>query len=221
MSIAQEIININNELPSTVKLVAVSKFHPAECIEQAYQAGQRIFAESRPQELLAKAEALPKDIEWHFIGHLQTNKLKMVVPYASLIHSVDSRKLLLEINKYAVNKGLKARVLLEMFIAQEESKQGFSKEEILEIVDELSSTPLDGIVLCGLMGMASFTDDQKKIRSEFEELAGAFNQIKANYGDKFPEFKELSMGMSNDYPIAIECGSTLVRIGTRIFGSRY
>ena len=221
MSIAQEIININNELPSTVKLVAVSKFHPAECIEEAYQAGQRIFAESRPQELLAKAEALPKDIEWHFIGHLQTNKLKMVVPYASLIHSVDSRKLLLEINKYAVNKGLKARVLLEMFIAQEESKQGFSKEEILEIVEELSSTPLEGIELCGLMGMASFTNDQQKIRSEFEELAGAFNQIKANYGDKFPEFKELSMGMSNDYPIAIECGSTLVRIGTRIFGSRY
>ena len=221
MSIAQEIININNELPSTVKLVAVSKFHPAECIEQAYQAGQRIFAESRPQELLAKAEALPKDIEWHFIGHLQTNKLKMVVPYASLIHSVDSRKLLLEINKYAVNKGLKARVLLEMFIAQEESKQGFSKEEILEIVDELSSSPLDGIELCGLMGMASFTDDHQKIRSEFEELASAFKQIKANYGDKYPEFKELSMGMSNDYPIAIECGSTLVRIGTRIFGSRY
>ena len=221
MSIGQEIIKINNELPSTVKLVAVSKFHPAECIAEAYKAGQRIFAESRPQELAAKVEVLPKDIEWHFIGHLQTNKLKMVVPYASLIHSVDSRKLLMEINKYAINKGLKARVLLELFIAQEESKQGFSEEEIMEIVEEISQQPLEGIELCGLMGMASFTDDRQKVRSEFETLAAAFNRIKEVYGSKFPEFKELSMGMSNDYPIAIECGSTLVRIGTRIFGSRY
>lgn len=221
MSISSEIERLNNELPSTVKLVAVSKFHPAECIEEAYQAGQRIFAESRPQELAAKVEVLPKDIEWHFIGHLQTNKLKMVVPYASLIHSVDSRKLLMEINKFAVNKGLKARVLLEMFIAQEESKQGFSQEEIMELVEEMSQQPLEGIELCGLMGMASFTEDLQKVRSEFETLAAAFNHIKEVYGGKFPEFKELSMGMSNDYPIAIECGSTLVRIGTRIFGSRY
>jgi pyridoxal phosphate enzyme (YggS family) len=221
MSIGQEIIKINNELPSTVKLVAVSKFHPAECIAEAYKAGQRIFAESRPQELAAKVEVLPKDIDWHFIGHLQTNKLKMVVPYASLIHSVDSRKLLMEINKYAINKGLKARVLLEMFIAQEESKQGFSEEEIMEIVEEISQQPLEGIELCGLMGMASFTDDRQKVRNEFETLAAAFNRIKEVYGSRFPEFKELSMGMSNDYPIAIECGSTLVRIGTRIFGSRY
>ncbi len=221
MSIAQEIININNELPSTVKLVAVSKFHPAESIAEAYGAGQRIFAESRPQELAAKVELLPKDIEWHFIGHLQTNKLKMVVPHAALIHSVDSRKLLLEINKYAVAKGLKARCLLEMFIAQEESKQGFSKEELMELVNDIAENPLEGVELCGLMGMASFTDDQQKIRGEFESLAKTFDEIKAGYGNLFPEFKELSMGMSNDYPLAIECGSTLVRIGTRIFGSRY
>lgn len=221
MSIAQEIININNELPSTVKLVAVSKFHPAESIEQAYGVGQRIFAESRPQELAAKAEILPKDIEWHFIGHLQTNKLKMVVPYATLIHSVDSRRLLLEINKYALNKGLKARCLLEMFIASEESKQGFSKEELLELMEELVKEPLKGVEICGLMGMASFTEDQQMIRSEFTRLSDTFKYIKEKYGSNFPEFKELSMGMSNDYPIAIECGSTLVRIGTRIFGSRY
>ncbi|MBE6226555.1 MAG: YggS family pyridoxal phosphate-dependent enzyme [Bacteroidales bacterium] len=221
MSIAQEIININNELPSTVKLVAVSKFHPAESIEQAYGAGQRIFAESRPQELAAKAEILPKDIEWHFIGHLQTNKLKMVVPYATLIHSVDSRRLLLEINKYALNKGLKTRCLLEMFIACEESKQGFSKEELLELMEELVKEPLEGVEICGLMGMASFTEDQQMIRSEFTRLSDTFKYIKEKYGSNFPEFKELSMGMSNDYPIAIECGSTLVRIGTRIFGSRY
>ncbi|MBR4094593.1 MAG: YggS family pyridoxal phosphate-dependent enzyme [Bacteroidales bacterium] len=221
MSIAQEIININNELPSTVKLVAVSKFHPAESIEQAYGAGQRIFAESRPQELAAKADILPKDIEWHFIGHLQTNKLKMVVPHATLIHSVDSRRLLLEINKYALNKGLKARCLLEMFIASEESKQGFSKEELLELMEELVKEPLEGVEICGLMGMASFTEDQQMIRSEFTRLSDTFKYIKEKYGSNFPEFKELSMGMSNDYPIAIECGSTLVRIGTRIFGSRY
>ena len=217
MSIGQEIIKINNELPSTVKLVAVSKFHPAECIEEAYQAGQRIFAESRPQELAAKVEVLPKDIEWHFIGHLQTNKLKMVVPYASLIHSVDSRKLLMEINKFAVNKGLKARVLLEMFIAQEESKQGFSQEEIMEIVEEMSQQPLEGVELCGLMGMASFTEDQQKVRSEFETLAAAFNHIKEVYGSKFPEFKELSMGMSHDYKIALECGATMIRLGRILF----
>lgn len=221
MSIAQEIININNELPSTVKLVAVSKFHPAESIEQAYGAGQRIFAESRPQELAAKADVLPKDIEWHFIGHLQTNKLKMVVPHATLIHSVDSRRLLLEINKYALNKGLKARCLLEMFIASEESKQGFSEEELLELMEELVKEPLKGVEICGLMGMASFTEDQQMIRSEFTRLSDTFKYIKEKYGSNFPEFKELSMGMSNDYPIAIECGSTLVRIGTRIFGSRY
>ena len=221
MSIAQEIIKINNELPSTVKLVAVSKFHPAESIEQAYGAGQRIFAESRPQELAAKADVLPKDIEWHFIGHLQTNKLKMVVPHATLIHSVDSRRLLLEINKYALNKGLKARCLLEMFIASEESKQGFSKEELLALMEELVKEPLEGVEICGLMGMASFTEDQQMIRSEFTRLSDTFKYIKEKYESSFPEFKELSMGMSNDYPIAIECGSTLVRIGTRIFGSRY
>lgn len=221
MSISNQITKINNELPSTVKLVAVSKFHPAESIEQAYGAGQRIFAESRPQELAAKADVLPKDIEWHFIGHLQTNKLKMVVPHATLIHSVDSRRLLLEINKYALNKGLKARCLLEMFIASEESKQGFSKEELLELMEELVKEPLEGVEICGLMGMASFTEDQQMIRSEFTRLSDTFKYIKEKYGSNFPEFKELSMGMSNDYPIAIECGSTLVRIGTRIFGSRY
>ncbi len=218
--IEQEIKILHNELPPAVKLVAVSKFHPAEAIEEAYAAGQRIFAESRPQELAAKAGVLPKDIEWHFIGHLQTNKLKMVVPYASLIHSVDSKRLLMEINKYAVSKGLKAHCLLEMFIAQEESKQGFSKEELMELIDELVANPLEGIEICGLMGMASFTEDEAKIRTEFTYLADTFKEIKEKYVARFPLFKELSMGMSNDYNIAIECGSTMVRIGTRIFGSR-
>ncbi len=220
MSISQEIININNELPSSARLVAVSKFHPAESVMEAYNAGQRVFGESRPQELSAKAAVLPSDIEWHFIGHLQTNKLKMVIPYASLIHSVDSKKLLLEINKYAVSRGLRVNCLLEFFVATEETKQGFSEEELMVLVEEIAANPLEGVELCGLMGMASFTDDENLIRSEFEKLSGVFNLIKNKYPDRFPNFSQLSMGMSNDYKIALEYGSTLVRIGTRIFGER-
>ena len=220
MSISQEILTINSELPSAVRLVAVSKFHPAESVMEAYNAGQRIFGESRPQELAAKASVLPSDIEWHFIGHLQTNKLKMVIPYASLIHSVDSRRLLMEINKFAVARGLKVNCLLELFVATEETKQGFSEDELVELVEEIVANPLEGIELCGIMGMASFTEDEELIRSEFKKLSGVFEFIKNKYPDRFPEFKQLSMGMSNDYKIAIEYGSTLVRIGTRIFGER-
>ncbi len=221
MSIEKEIKSINSELPSTVRLVAVSKFHPSSAIMEAYNAGQRVFGESRPQELAAKAAELPMDIEWHFIGHLQTNKLKMVLPVVSLIHSVDSRKLLYEINKFSLSKGLKTRCLLELFIAKEESKQGFSEEELFGLLDEIVAQPLEGVEICGLMGMASFVEDFNQIKGEFSRLQQIFNRVKANYGDSFPNFNELSMGMSNDYNLAIECGSTLVRIGTRIFGSRY
>lgn len=218
--IKEEINLINKELPSTVKLVAVSKFNPVEAIEQAYDAGQRIFGENRPQELAAKVPMLPADIQWHFLGHLQTNKLKMVLPYAWLIQSVDSEKLLMEINKFAVTKGLRVNCLLEMFVAAEQTKQGFDKEELLNLVDRLSKDPLPGVELCGLMGMATFTDDTEQIRREFTHLAETFNEIKNQYSHVFPQFKELSMGMSGDYKIAIECGSTMVRIGTRIFGAR-
>ncbi len=220
MSISKEIIAINNELPSSARLVAVSKFHPTQAIEEAYAAGQRIFGESRPQELAAKAPVLPEDIEWHFIGHLQTNKLKMVIPYVSLIHSVDSKRLLLEINKFAVARNIKVNCLLELFVATEETKQGFSQEELLELIGEIACNPLEGVELCGIMGMASFTDDEELIRSEFKKLSGTFEFIKNKYPDAFPNFKQLSMGMSNDYHIALEYGSTLVRIGTRIFGER-
>ncbi len=220
MSIAQEIIKIKSELPSSARLVAVSKFHPADSIMEAYDAGQRIFGESRPQELAAKAPVLPDDIQWHFIGHLQTNKLKMVIPYVSLIHSVDSKRLLLEINKFAVARNLKVNCLLELFVATEETKQGFSEDELLELISDIAENPLQGVELCGIMGMASFTDDQELIRSEFKKLSGTFEFIKNKYPDRFPEFKQLSMGMSNDYHIALEYGSTLVRIGTRIFGER-
>ena len=220
MSISSEIERLNNELPSTVKLVAVSKFNPSEAIMEAYQAGQRIFGESRPQELLQKVQELPCDIQWHFIGHLQTNKLKMVLPYVSLIHSVDSERLLMEINKYAVKNNLKVKCLLELFVAQEETKQGFSKEELMQLMDKLQQQPLEGVEICGLMGMASFVDDEQQIRGEFAALKQAFDQIREKYISTHPNFNELSMGMSGDYKIAVEMGSTMVRIGTTIFGAR-
>ena len=220
MSISSEIERLNNELPSTVKLVAVSKFNPSEAIMEAYQAGQRIFGESRPQELLQKVQELPGDIQWHFIGHLQTNKLKMVLPYASLIHSVDSERLLMEINKYAVKNNLKVKCLLELFVAQEETKQGFSKEELMQLMEKLQQEPLEGVEICGLMGMASFVDDEQQIRGEFAALKEAFDQIREKYISTHPNFNELSMGMSGDYKIAVEMGSTMVRIGTTIFGAR-
>ena len=220
MSISSEIERLNNELPSTVKLVAVSKFNPSEAIMEAYQAGQRIFGESRPQELLQKVQELPSDIQWHFIGHLQTNKLKMVLPYATLIHSVDSERLLKEINKYAVKNGLKVKCLLELFVAQEETKQGFSKEELLALMDSMQNDPLEGVEICGLMGMASFVDDQQQIRGEFAALKETFDHVREKYISTHPNFNELSMGMSGDYKIAVEMGSTMVRIGTTIFGAR-
>ncbi len=220
MSIGTQIEILKNELPSTVKLVAVSKFNPVEAIQQAYEAGQRIFGESRPQELQQKVSQLPDDIKWHFIGHLQTNKLKMVLPYADLIHSVDSERLLMEMDKYAVKNGFKVRCLLELFVAQEESKQGFSEDELFALLDSLQDNPLQGIEICGLMGMASFVDDENQIRAEFQTLKGTFDKAREKYISTLPHFNELSMGMSGDYKIAVECGSTMVRIGTTIFGAR-
>jgi len=220
MSIGTQIEILKNELPSTVKLVAVSKFNPVEAIQQAYEAGQRIFGESRPQELQQKVPLLPDDIKWHFIGHLQTNKLKMVLPYVELVHSVDSERLLMEIEKYAVKNNLKVRCLLELFVAQEESKQGFSEEELMALLDSLQQNPLQGVEICGLMGMASFTDDVNQIRGEFLTLKRVFDKAREKYISTLPQFNELSMGMSGDYRIAIECGSTMVRIGTTIFGAR-
>ena len=220
MSIQAQIKKINNELPSTVKLVAVSKFNPAEAIQEAYDAGQRIFGESRPQELFQKVSVLPDDIKWHFIGHLQTNKLKMVLPYVDMVHSVDSERLLVEINKYAVKNNLKVKCLLEVFIAQEESKQGFSKDELFSLLDKMQQETMSGVEICGLMGMASFVDDRNQIAAEFDQLKGIFDMAREKYISTLPNFNELSMGMSGDYDIAVEKGSTLVRIGTSIFGAR-
>ncbi len=220
--IAQNIASLKNELPSEVTLVAVSKFKPEEDIMQAYGAGQRIFGESRPQELKAKAESLPKDIRWHFIGNLQSNKIKMVVPYAELIHSVESAKLLFEIEKYCRANGKTAQVLLEFHIATEESKHGLSREEALDMLAAINQAPetLSCVTIRGVMSMASFTDDEKIIRSEFAVLNDIFEQIKSLGYPFLKDFNIKSFGMTGDYHIAVEMGSNTVRIGTRIFGAR-
>ena len=229
--ISQTINKLHSELPAAVKLVAVSKFHPFEAIEEAYAAGQRVFAESRPQELLAKVKRLDEiraergepdymsEIEWHFIGHLQTNKLKMVLPYVSMIQSVDSSRLLEAINSWGLANGKVINVLLEPHVAAEESKQGFSEEETLMLLGLTEKFP----ALCfkGLMGMATFTEDESVIRSDFSRIRGIYDAALASYPDLADVFTELSIGMSDDYPIAIEYGSTMVRIGSMIFGSRY
>ncbi|MDD7071926.1 MAG: YggS family pyridoxal phosphate-dependent enzyme [Candidatus Egerieousia sp.] len=237
MMIRDNLSTIRKELPSGVTLVAVSKFHPSSAIREAYEAGQRDFAESRPQELAAKAAELPPDIRWHFIGHLQRNKLKMVLPYAYLIHSVDSVKLLDEIQKFAAKENLRVRILLEVFISSDSTKQGFSFEEARNLISIFASqgappqcaSPYPNIILCGLMGMASLTDDTERILAEFRSLKSLFDEarslratLRAAQDDDVPlrEFEILSMGMSGDYPLAIEAGATHVRIGTAIFGPR-
>ncbi|MBR5610228.1 MAG: YggS family pyridoxal phosphate-dependent enzyme [Bacteroidales bacterium] len=225
MGIKEKILQINKELPPSTKLVAVSKFKPVEAIQEAYEAGQRVFAESRPQELKLKAESLPNDIQWHFIGHLQTNKIKMVVPYTKLIHSIDSERLLLEVADYARKHGYHTELLLELFIAQEESKQGFSADEILDLFDRVSSDPhlqerLSSVTFKGLMGMASFVDDETQIRAEFSKITSLMDEIKKRSYPFLNNFSELSFGMSGDYHIAAQMGSTMVRIGTSIFGDR-
>ena len=215
--IEENLNRIKSELPSGVKLVAVSKFHPMEAILEAYQAGQTVFGENRPQELASKAVQLPQDIEWHFLGHLQTNKLKMVLPHATLVQSVDSVHLLQAIDSWGSNNDKIISVLLELHIGAEETKQGFHEEEILDIL--FHADDYKNIRFCGLMGMASHTDDQEVINADFERI----DTFMAYLVDLFPEltdFNQLSIGMSDDWPIAVRHGSTMVRIGTAIFGAR-
>ena len=215
--IEENLQRIKSELPSGVKLVAVSKFHPLEAILKAYQAGQTVFGENRPQELAAKAVQLPQDIEWHFLGHLQTNKLKMVLPYATLVQSVDSVHLLEAIDKWGTANDKVISVLLELHIGAEETKQGFHEEEILDIL--FHAEDYRNIRFCGLMGMASHTDDAEIINADFERI----DTFMAYLVDLFPEltdFNQLSIGMSDDWSIAVQHGSTMVRIGTAIFGAR-
>jgi hypothetical protein len=215
--IEENLNRIKSELPSGVKLVAVSKFHPMEAILEAYQAGQTVFGENRPQELSMKAVQLPQDIEWHFLGHLQTNKLKMVLPYATLVQSVDSVHLLQAIDNWGANNDKVISVLLELHIGAEETKQGFHEEEILDIL--FHAEDYKNIRFCGLMGMASHTDDEEVINADFERI----DSFMAYLVDLFPElgsFNQLSIGMSDDWPFAVRHGSTMVRIGTAIFGAR-
>ena len=218
--IAEALKEIRSELPEGVRLVAVSKFHRNEAIMEAYEAGQRIFGESKAQEMTAKHESLPKDIEWHFIGHLQTNKVKYIVPYVTLIHGVDSYKLLADIDKQAGKAGRTVDCLLQLHIAQEETKFGFSFDECREMLDAGEWRQLRHARICGLMGMASNTDRLEQVRGEFASLGRFFQEAKGIWFAEAPHFKELSMGMSHDYPEAIAAGSTLIRVGTRIFGER-
>lgn len=221
MNVASKLTKIKSQLPPNVALVAVSKFHPAATVLEAYNAGQRIFAESRVQELVGKYDDLPKDIEWHFIGHLQTNKVKYILPFINMIQSVDSIKLLEEINKQAGLFSRKIPILMQIHIAQEEHKFGFASDEIEDLLKNTNlNIKYPHICIAGLMGMATFTDDQEQIATEFESLAQLFHHLKSTYFTNEDEFKELSIGMSDDYPIAIEKGSTMIRVGSRIFGNR-
>ena len=217
MSIKSEIERLRGELPEGVKLLAVSKFHPIEALQEAYDAGQRAFGESRPQELKQKQAVLPKDIEWHMIGHLQTNKIKYIAPYVHLIESLDSERLAESIDKEAAKCGRTIDCLLEIHVTAEESKSGWDYAELLAFVRAGGFERLPNIRIRGVMGMATFTDDEATVRADFQCLAACKAELAHYFGD---EFDTLSMGMSDDYPIAIEYGSTEVRIGSTIFGAR-
>ena len=209
-----------SRLPQGVQLVAISKYHPNEYIEVAYAEGQRVFGESHEQELKLKHQTLPKDIKWHFIGHLQTNKVKYIAPYINMIEAVDSMKLLKEINKQAEKCNRIIDVLLELHIAKESTKYGLTLGQCRELLADGEWRQLQHIRICGLMTMASFTDDHDQIRREFTTAADFFDEIKQQYFSDAPWFCERSWGMSDDYPIAVDCRSTMVRIGTTIFGPR-
>jgi pyridoxal phosphate enzyme (YggS family) len=220
MNIKNNIKILAESLPRSCRLVAVSKTKPVEMITEAYEAGQRVFGENKAQELSMKFESLPKDIEWHMIGHLQSNKVKYIAPFVSLIHSVDSFKLLEEINKQGAKVNRVVRCLLQIHIAEEETKFGFSEEEIMDLLKDNNVSKLDHIYVVGLMGMATFVHNEEQIRKEFKSLKTLFNKLNSITLPANVEMKELSMGMSGDYKIAIEEGSTLIRVGSAIFGGR-
>ncbi len=221
MSIATNLHNIKATLPGHVELIAVSKTKPVSLLLEAYEAGQRIFGENKIQEMTEKWEKMPKDIEWHMIGHVQTNKVKYMAPYVSLIHGVDSLKLLKEINKRAAANNRTISCLLQMHIAEEETKFGLDKSELFELLTAPELESMKNIQLSGLMGMATFTNDKNQIEKEFNFLKLTFDEVKEQF-NKIPQlqFNVLSMGMSGDYKIAINCGSNMVRIGSSIFGVR-
>lgn len=219
-NITHQIKRINSELPKGVSLVAVSKFHPIEALQEAYNAGQRVFGESRVQEIAQKHVLMSDDVKWHFIGHLQTNKVRQLVPYVSLIHSIDSLRLLMCVNSEAKRINRVVDVLLQLHVAKEETKFGFSCEDCLLLMKNGVFNQLDNVRVCGVMGMATNTDDMDEVRQEFKSIKSVFEKLQCDYFADKPYFKEISMGMSDDYLVAIEEGCTLVRIGTTIFGTR-
>lgn len=217
MNIKERLDRIKATLPNGVELVAVSKFHPAERLQEAYDAGQRVFGESRPQEMAAKYETLPKDICWHMIGHLQTNKVKYIAPFVAMISSVDSERLIEEIEKQAAKNNRVIDILLEVHVAQEETKSGWTKTELDEYLASGKLQKMEHVRVRGVMTIASNTDDESIVRSDFQRIKDIFEELKLMFGDRFDI---LSIGMSDDYPIALEYGSNMVRIGTAIFGAR-
>ena len=218
--IRENLEKIRATLPAGVTLVAVSKTKPVSDVQEAYDAGQRIFGENHALEMRDKHEALPKDIQWHFIGHLQTNKIKYIIPYVTLIHSIDSANLLAAVNKEAAKHDRVADCLLQFHIAQEETKFGLDLDEARQLLDSEAFKQMKNVRICGVMGMATFTDDMEAVRKEFQHLKGIFDTLKNDDFADQPWFKEISMGMSDDYPVAIEEGATMVRVGSKIFGAR-
>ena len=217
MAIKDKLAELKASLPAGVRLVAVSKTYPAEVVREAYDAGQRLFGENRPQEMDAKRQQLPADIEWHMIGHLQTNKVKYIAPFVSLIHSVDSARLAETIQREAAKCGRTIEILLEIRVADEESKSGWELDDLMQYLRTAPFAQMPNICVRGVMGIATNTDDGEVIRRDFRELKRCFDLLQPNFGARF---NILSMGMSHDYPIAVECGSTMVRVGSLIFGER-
>ncbi|SHJ04553.1 hypothetical protein SAMN05444280_11017 [Tangfeifania diversioriginum] len=220
MDIAKNLEKLRSDLPEGVKLIAVSKTKPNDAILEAYQTGHRMFGENKAQELIRKQPELPADIEWHFIGHLQSNKAKYIAPFVSMVHSIDSFKILKIVNKEARKNDRVIPCLLQFHIAEEESKYGLTEADAREILESEAYKNMQNISVAGVMGMATFTDDSEKVRKEFKKLKSIFNELKKNYFAEQPEFKEISMGMSDDYPLAVEEGGTIVRVGSKIFGAR-
>lgn len=220
MGVFENLEKVRKEIPAGVRLVAVSKTKPEEAIMEAYHAGQRVFGENKAQDMIRKHARLPEDIEWHFIGHLQTNKVKSMVGFVSMIESVDSLKLLSEINKQAGKAGKKVRCLLQFHIASEDTKFGLDLEEAAQLLSSDEYQSMEHVMICGVMGMGTFTTDESILKAEFSKLRGIFNSLKSDYFHDRDSFREISMGMSGDYPLAIKEGSTIVRIGTALFGAR-
>jgi hypothetical protein len=218
--IKENLGKIKASIPNNVILVAVSKTKPESDIQEAYDAGQRVFGENYPQEMRDKHEALPKDIQWHFIGHLQTNKIKYIINYVTLIHSIDTANLLEAVNKEARKHNRVVDCLLQFHIALEETKFGLDLDEARQLLDSEAFKQMENVRICGVMGMGTFTDDMEEVRREFKHLKSIFDILKQDYFAGQPQFKEISMGMSEDYPIAIEEGATLIRVGSKIFGPR-